>query len=439
MRTKMLRKSGGSSKGVEMHRTTGHRAVLSRSVVFLAAVALVLGSSATGPGGLVDNVSITRAGDSWVVGGVTPGSPSLQAENSTATTLGDGKYAIDVGAGARVVLTDGQGRFSGLLVGDAPPIDAKQPPQDSQPAVHSLSYVVDRDHGTIIVAWVPITGADEYRVTAPNGKPVVTQSTEIVLPISNVSPEDMVVVEAIGTVPGLGSNELIGTMSVILPAAAFNTGTMATAADVAGGQVAAAALPNNTTFTFKTFIPDLWVPAPELCGGSWPFPNDNYFHGDNRSWSFSSTAYRTKAITVIYWGSTTDTTAKIVGQSKLYKKNANGTYTLLETRTASNSGITWYGPNEYGTTRKNFITYHTVQNPFCLGPIGTIDYQISVVVDRIAGYNGFTAYGTHDRAPNYELYYQDSTSSTAYGFYFFSRGSFLCLNACPSASFSVVR
>ncbi len=74
--------------------------------------------------------------------------------------------------------------------------------------------------------------------------------------------------------------------------------------------------------------------------------------------------------------------------------------------------------------------------------MGEIDHDVSVVVDSVvvdrrAGYNGFTAWGDHDRAPNYAFYYKDS--STHYRFRGWSRGSFSCLSACTQASFSVVK
>ncbi len=67
-----------------------------------------------------------------------------------------------------------------------------------------------------------------------------------------------------------------------------------------------------------------------------------------------------------------------------------------------------------------------------------IDYRVSVVVDRIAGYNGFRAWGVHDRAPNYEFYYRDNTIGWR-RFRAWIHGSFVCLSVCTQTSFSVVK
>lgn len=153
---------------------------------------------------------------------------------------------------------------------------------------------------------------------------------------------------------------------------------------------------------------------------------------------------RTASNVYFYWTSS-DGTFKGVGTTKLYRREANGTYTLLETRTANAStGISFTGPtNVIQGQRKSFAIDHRMSNPFCALGGPAIDYNLTATVDRVGGYAGFTVQGAHDKAPNYEFYFRNSTYSTsAYStIYSWVNAGFTCLSPilCAKQSFSITK
>ncbi len=275
--------------------------------------------------------------------------------------MAEGPILISAPAeGSRTTLVDGTGNFAGLVSGQLPDLDPTSSLDGATTPVQALSYVVDRAARTLKVVWVSVPGATSYEVRTEEAVLATTTQTSAIVPLDGLDPGAVVDVAAIGPVEGLPAPDVMATMSLVL---GDYTTSWQTSLELAGadGALAAAAAPAKTTFTFQTFIPDNYVKAPLLCGGT-VFPSNHYFKGDNRGFDVASTRYRTKMVTELNWGNT-DRKLRYVGQTKRYKLS-NGVYSLVDAKTASSSGMSWYGPNTYTSTRKNFIAYHDVGNPY---------------------------------------------------------------------------
>ncbi len=412
-----------------------------RWVVSLALALAVAGASVAV--GTDPTPRLEPTADGWRVTGFAVESTRGEVDRLDRSAVGSAM--IEVEPGGRRYLTDPEGRSLGFVTGPVTSFDLDGT-GDPYDGVQPLSVIVDRDSSELVLAWRPVPGADLYEVSIGERRLTSTSATSVRIPLDEVAVDDLVDVTAIDR-NAPEEERIIGTMSLVV--SEFVLGRIA---DPPGGPIGRlpvpprrdlmsvgpmSARPNDTHFRFKTFIPERWVSAPIICNGEAGFSTDRYFRGDDRTWSATSTRYRTLADVSLYWESS-DTTRRYVGLSKLYRKNPNGTYTLLARKSASQRGITFYGPNTYRGNRKNFIVYHRVGNPFCPRGIGVIDYRVSVVGDRVAGFNAFRTWGVHDRAPNYEFYYRDNTIGWR-RFRAWNRGPFRCLTICTQTSFSVVK
>jgi hypothetical protein len=372
------------------------------------------GSAATASDPAPDAITgLVASSEGWTVHGAS----ASRGEAHVTLTPAAGTAEIPVGPGERLYATTPAGRLVGQLNGAT---------ADPNSTISPLSFVF-RPDGDLLVGWRPVEGADVYEVSVNDTLVARLSSLSIQLASSSVQADDLVTVTAISS-SAPDDPQVIGVMSLLVSAFRDAEDHPGRSPSRSSSDVQAASLPSYTGFIFRSFIPDLWVEAPLLCDGQGLWPNDRYFRGDNRGFSSSSTAFRTQATVTLRWTQSSDLTSKGVGTTRLYKKNTNGTYSFLESKTASTAGITFYGPNTYSPTRKNFISYTSVANPFCSWIFNAaIDLTVNGVVDRTAGYTGFNVWGTHDRAPNYELYfYNEGTTTTR--FHGWNRGDFRCLS-----------
>lgn len=150
---------------------------------------------------------------------------------------------------------------------------------------------------------------------------------------------------------------------------------------------------------YTTFIPVQYAPAPTF----WNYSPDGikYFHGDNRGFSSTSSAYRTKVEVYNYFsGTDLATNSMYTDISPTIAYDAN--YNWLATKTAS-GGMTqsvWY--KTYDEIK--WWVSHSVGNPFVTF-FGTnpaaIDYNFRAELNSAGKY---LAYGDHDKAPSHEVY-----------------------------------
>jgi hypothetical protein len=346
--------------------------------------------------------------------------------------------AVTLSAGERLELSAASGDLIGVISAPAgSPAAMFREDDHAISAVGPLSWL--ELHGRVHIAWAPVEGALHYRVLSGGREVAIVEEVSTGLPTSTFLKSEHVVVQAWGNV-SIGHEiveGILGTMVLLPRQEALNSSDVGDAGrnDLQDEGVVLAN-PTRTIIRHSTFIPDAWVSAPLLCGGSWPFPGDRYFRGDNRSWSATSSAYRTRADVDIRWTGS-NSVNRSVGATRLYRRNANGTYTFLESKIAPLSGISGYFIPQ-GSNGWWFRVDHSVGNPFCSG-VGVMDAQFRGIVFRTSGFSNFILEGVHDRAPNYEFYYWDSVGGAYHRAYGWSRGSFVCLDACTQHSYSVVR
>lgn len=305
--------------------------------------------------------------------------------------------------------------------------------------VQALAYVIDHSDNTLHIAWQPVSGADEYLIRVDDKQLEVTKG------LSFISPRDAIRVGQILSVDALDHDKsreeaLLGTMSLIVSDRTLSQAVAAEAeAESVNGETSAAAAagPATTELRYITFIPDAWAPAPwPVCSGG---GSSRYFKGDNRSWNANSNLYRTRSRVVMHWADDDlNTTHSAVRSTQLYSLSG-GVYSLLETRTASSSGISYGFPQ--GTLppwiARNARVVHSVANPFCWS-VAAIDYQVEAWVVKDSGDTTVQMSGWHDRVPNYEFYYRNDTGAWT-TMRRWNRDGWHCLGACTSVSFSVTK
>lgn len=183
----------------------------------------------------------------------------------------------------------------------------------------------------------------------------------------------------------------------------------------------AAVLPSVTTVRFVTFIPEAWLNAPFV--GCADYPNFD-FKGDNRSWSTSSSSYRTKFDVAINWNSGPSlTSTRDVGETSLWF-NVFGNRTLSQAATASNSSMV-LTPISSTNSNVSFKMYQDVKNPICVNFLTNGIYSnLNWSVSRLGSYS---VQGTYMPVPNHEAYISSSSSSSWVTVFQTAHQNFLCL------------
>ncbi|MFM6939243.1 MAG: DUF3238 domain-containing protein, partial [Rhodoluna sp.] len=184
-----------------------------------------------------------------------------------------------------------------------------------------------------------------------------------------------------------------------------------------------AILPAITTVRDLTFIPEAWVNAPYMgCADA-----TNYdFKGDNRSWSSSSSSYRTKFDVSIDWnGGPALSSMRSVGETSLWL-NFFGNRTLTKAATASNSTMTLTLISKTNSS-VSFKMYQDVKNPICLNFVTNgIFFNLNWNVSRLGSYS---VQGTYMPVPNHEAYVSSGGSSAWVAVFQTEHQSFACLMA----------
>jgi hypothetical protein len=185
--------------------------------------------------------------------------------------------------------------------------------------------------------------------------------------------------------------------------------------------------PTVTTVRNVTFIPEDWVYAPPL--GCSSFVNYD-FKGDGRSWSTSSSAFRTKFDVTIDWnGGPSFASTRTVGQTSLWH-NVLGNRILEQTATASNSSMVLTTISKTSGEVK-FKTYQDVTNPICIDLLTNgIFFNLNWSVSRLGSYS---VQGTYMPVPNHEAYISSSSSSSWVTVFQTVHQSYYCLTGGVAA------
>jgi hypothetical protein len=136
--------------------------------------------------------------------------------------------------------------------------------------------------------------------------------------------------------------------------------------------------------------------------------------GDGRTFSETSTQFRTQLLVNVYWNTRDVSNTVTVNNSTMYDKNCDTSKAV--TKPGINEGIGAY-TNFITTTEANLYVSHEAKTAFFGGLLPSINYAYTLVLYR----NGTTyIQGSHDAFPWHEIYKKDSISSSWYRIYDFS-------------------
>lgn len=198
---------------------------------------------------------------------------------------------------------------------------------------------------------------------------------------------------------------------------------------------------------YLTFINDDYAKAGLLAAGGCSVvgtvtPADWYFSGDNRSWVLPAPAsnfwqaasHRTGFQGIALLDGPSTSQGLYVEKNVSPTKRYNSSKVYVDTRTASDSGLTVTNgilvPNVY----ISFSVNHTIGNPYCLG---AIRYTLSNVTIYKSG--TITVSGTRHPVPAHEMYGSFTTTGvgTWLTMYRGNQGDFYCTTGlCPTQSIS---
>jgi hypothetical protein len=148
---------------------------------------------------------------------------------------------------------------------------------------------------------------------------------------------------------------------------------------------------------YMTFIPSQYVDNPYYPSAD---PIIKYFGGNWRNYNPSSYEYKTRTETQYIFSNKSLNFSKSVPSSKFYDADKN----LKYTKTASDSGI-YLSEKGRSATQASFVVYHNADIPYYEATTPEIDYNYTADLKSENG-GKIVIYGSHDKAPSHEFYYQ---------------------------------
>lgn len=265
--------------------------------------------------------------------------------------------------------------------------------------------------------------SNQISVAIPSGDDVALENTslaeeelviEVERPATSDDFEGLTMKSEFDELYSANPNSIVYSDNVVIPA------LPSTANDVAY----ALASPAKTSLRYTTFIPEYRVPAPS--GICTPIDSrEYYFLGDNRTWSVSSTAYRTRLNVYIDW---------LQGGLTTYSRSVHSTHryvmdgyamVLDDSDLASNSTM-HLRVDADSSTAVAFEMWQNVPNPLCNPFVtGGIRFDYFVAVERSGVYS---VEGVAVKVPNHELYIMDSDDGAWKTIFRRSHVTFDCLS-----------
>lgn len=295
------------------------------------------------------------------------------------------------------------------------------------------NYTVYRD-GVVLTttpgtSFTDTTGAPgkqyTYEVSVEQTYPALTPSgteapeTKTVLPGDEAEPAQTGVLD-----PSVGDPETPTSTGITMGVQAARLTDAQTVMGYEGAVASSTAATTRTYLRYTTFITEAKVSGKALVCGSPP-----YFDGNNRSFSPTSSAYKTRVTLTYDWPN-----GKVHADKSVHdtiRLDSNGR--AVERRNAGTSGIK-VTVSSQGTQQTKLTVNHSVGNPFC--KTSAIAYNLRATVKRSGGY---VISGEHRRAPYHEMYLgKVGSSGIAWTALYQFRGSnFNCLQAglCTYALF----
>jgi hypothetical protein len=189
------------------------------------------------------------------------------------------------------------------------------------------------------------------------------------------------------------------TWSLNVPVPTSSGSNLAALKQEAEQTATAVAAIDKSSVTYKTFIPQQYLSAPPAgCGA---YNGSGYsFGGDNRTWSQTSTAYRTRQIATVNWLSGASLEAlNNVGATHVYRTSNKQ---LLGTRTAGNGGMSIRKLAGSTAAKADLRFVLEATNPFCTGIPNSIAAVFTMIVTRSGNWS--ITSGSHKQMPNHEIY-----------------------------------
>ncbi len=163
-----------------------------------------------------------------------------------------------------------------------------------------------------------------------------------------------------------------------------------------------------------------------------PFSLGNWLKGDNRTFGFNESSYRTRTDVIADFTGGMITDSRKVGRTERYEtKDLTGS--PIKTGTASNTGIK-VTKDINTSTRKYWRINHDVGVPFA-AIYPNITYYVETDIKRDGS---FTVKGSHDRMPSHEFYVFIPNSDTIVPIFQFSdEGAGFLIPGTPQKTFNI--
>lgn len=240
------------------------------------------------------------------------------------------------------------------------------------------------------------TGSVEFSGQAAGDE--VQVSLTVSTPISDVKAQEISKIQSlpVETVLDKYAHASVRTISLTVP----KTGTAVDSAQ------AATSLPSSTIFRYQTFIPTATIDAP--AGACTPNVFQTYvFKADNRTYSPTSSAFKTRFDVSIDWpsGGSLRRTA-LVGETIRYLVRSDGSLAVDARDTAPNTSMVLSLSGVQSSSVVEFRVRQDVENPLCNSSVTNGIYFNYLV--RIWRSGGYSMDGEALRMPNHEAYRRDS-------------------------------
>ncbi|WP_062077381.1 DUF3238 domain-containing protein [Demequina globuliformis] len=223
--------------------------------------------------------------------------------------------------------------------------------------------------------------------------------------------------------PQRSSVTIVTSVPVPAPHRASRSGLAQVELAAEATAAARVAATGNSKFRYLTFIAPATAPGFPCVA----FPTNTYFGGDNRSYSATSTKYRTRATITMNWSTGKLTQSRGIGTTINY--NNNGTERSRKRASASEMVMS---NTSVSSTRASFRLNHRASNPYCSGA-QAIRYDVSVSLYKSGSY---IISGYRRPVPNHEAYVQSDSGAWRTVFRLPNEGFHCLTGVCGTDSLS---
>lgn len=159
----------------------------------------------------------------------------------------------------------------------------------------------------------------------------------------------------------------------------------------------------STALRYATFIPQQFVSAPALGCTATSF-SDEYFLGDSRTFSTSSSRNRTRFDVTVNWNALSMTSTTDVGITNVYQLY-NGVYNFVTFDRAPATSMI-LTQKSISSSKAMFNMQQDVANPFCSSNGIFFNYDVSIFRS-----GAYSMVGSRLQSPSHEIYIKDSDSA----------------------------